>query len=104
MARGEVNPDAVGPLADAAAELEQVQPQGVELVGGGGRVGEPATQGVEQPIGGGMEQEAEGVRPEAMVAEPVCLERVLQVLDPVLRGSSRHVPIVQGAGCEAAGG
>jgi hypothetical protein len=44
MTAREVEPDAIGLLADAATDLEQGEAQRVELVDGGGGTGEPAAR------------------------------------------------------------
>src|SRR6187200_2701792 len=51
MAGGEGEADGVGEFADASADLEEMEAEGVELVGGGLGRGEPATEGVEEPEG-----------------------------------------------------
>ena len=60
--------------------------------------------GVEQPVGGGMQQQAEGVGPEAVVAEAVGRKRVLEVFDPVLGIAAIDVVVVEGEGRVVPGG
>ena len=84
MAGGEGEADGVGEFADPAADLEELEPEGVELVGGGLGGGEPTAEGVEEPEDGGVEEEAKGVGPEAMVREAVAGQGVLEILDAVL--------------------
>lgn len=49
-------------LADPAADLDETDPQGVQLEAGDASLHEFAAQRVEQPVGGGMKQEAELIR------------------------------------------
>ena len=102
--QAEVRAVAVGHLAHPAGDLEEPQAEGVELeacrVGGH----QPAAEGVQQPEGRGVQQQAEGVGPEAVVAEAVRLERVLEVLDPVLGLPAVDVPVVDGQRLLGAGG
>ena len=58
-------------LADPAADLDEAEAEGVELEACGLGCEEPAAELVEQPVGGGVQQQAEGVGPEAMVAEAI---------------------------------
>jgi hypothetical protein len=95
VAGGEVEADAGRELADAAGDLDQAQAQGVELNVGGRGAGEPAAEGVQEPEGGGVQDDAEGVGPEAAVAEAVGGERVLPVLYPVLGRAAGDVPVVE---------
>jgi hypothetical protein len=71
MARGQPKPDAVPELPDPAADLEQVQSQGVQLRRWGGQRHQPAAQRVQQPVGGGMQHQPKLVGPEAMIAEVI---------------------------------
>jgi len=84
VAGGEGEADGVGEFADASADLEEAEPEGVELVGGSLGRGKPATEGVEEPEGSSVQQQSEGVGPEAMVREAVAGQGVLEVLDAVL--------------------
>ena len=72
-------------LADPAADLDEAQAEGVELHARGSGLQQEPAQGVEQPVGGGMQQQAELVGPEAMAAEAIGEAGVLEVLDPQLR-------------------
>src|SRR5579884_1779964 len=96
VAAREVERNAAGELLHGAAHLEQPQPQRVELHPGHAGGGEPAAQGIEEPVGGGVQQQAKLVGPEAMVAEAVGEAGVLQVLDPALDRAPVDVPIVEG--------
>ena len=51
----------------AAADLEQTAPEGIQLQGGLAPRLQPAAQGVEQPVGGRMQEQAELVGPEAVL-------------------------------------
>ena len=69
MAAGEVEAHAGGQFADTTADLEQAQAQRVEVERRVALAAEPPPQGVEEPVGGGMQDEAELVGPEAVVAQ-----------------------------------
>src|SRR6266511_529326 len=73
VAAGEAEADAGRALVDTPADLEQGEPQGLELPPGGPGGDQPAAQGVEQPVGGGVQQEAALVGPATMAAEAVAV-------------------------------
>ena len=104
MMGGEGEADGCGELADASADLEQAEPQGIELQAWQAEAGEPASEGVEQPVGGGMEQQAELVGPEAMATETIGEAGELEVADPLLGGAARDVEVVDGERVVGAGG
>jgi hypothetical protein len=56
-------------FTDPATALDSAKAQGIELVAGSPGRDEPAAEQVEQPEGGGVGQAAEGVGPEAMIAD-----------------------------------
>ena len=85
----------VGAFAYPAADLDDAEAEGVELEGGNLGLEQPASELIEEPVGGRVEQKAESVGPEAMIAEAVSVEGVLEVLDPVLRLAAVDVPVVQ---------
>jgi hypothetical protein len=85
----------IGAFAHPAADLDQAQAQRIELQGSDLGDGQTAAQVVQQPVRRGGEQEPEGVRPEPMVAQPVGMQSVLEVFDPVLRLAPVDVPVVQ---------
>src|SRR5215212_1147992 len=85
-----------GAFANPAADLDEAEAEGIELQASGLGCEEPATELIEQPVGGGVQEQAEGVGPEAVVAEAVGAEGVLEVLDPVLRLAAVDVPVVEG--------
>src|SRR5215207_6195872 len=95
--------DAIAPLGYAATDLEQTEPQRVQLHPLD-LAPEPAAQSIEQPIGGRMQQEPELVGPEAVVAETVGEAGALQVLDGVLAVAAGDVPGVEDLGRVGAGG
>jgi len=68
VAAGEVEADARGQFTDTPADLEQAQAQRVELERRVALAAEPAAQRVKEPVGGGMQEQAELVGPEAVVA------------------------------------
>src|SRR5919204_2791977 len=104
VAAGQVEAHVQGELADTAADLEQAQPEGVELQVGVATRAEPAAQGVEQPVDGGVQDQPKLVGPEAVVAQTVGVAGALQVFNPEFGLASVNVPIVEGFGVVRAGG
>ena len=101
--RGEVDADARGPLDDAGADLEQAFPEGREL-GPGERP--PSrhgiAQGEHQPVGRGVQDEAELVGDRALAGGPVGGELALVQLDEVLGLAAGAVDIfIEMAGVSA---
>src|SRR5262245_37838492 len=102
--RGEGEADACGELADASADLEEAEPEGIELEAWDTESGQPAAEGVEEPVGGGVEEESELVGPEAVAGEAVGEAGELEVADPLLGGAAGDVEVVDGEGVVVAGG
>ena len=96
MARGQAQPDAIAELVDPTPDFEHLQPQGVQLHARHPHGPQPATQRIEQPVGGAMEQEPELIRGEAVVAEPVGTAGHLEIFDRILPVTASHVPGVEG--------
>ena len=60
MTGSQPQPDPIAQLADATADLEEAQPEGVNLHGAARAVlDQPVSQRIEQPVGRGMQQAAE---------------------------------------------
>ena len=95
MMLGEVQPDLGEELPDPAADLEEAQPEGVELHAGHAAPDQPAAQGIEQPVGGGVQEQPELVGPEAVAAEAIGEAGVLEILDPQLRFAPIDIPVVE---------
>src|SRR5207248_4873327 len=98
MAAGQMESEAARQFADASADLEQAQAQGVELEVGGRTeaLDQPVAKGMQQPVGSGMQQQPELVGPEAVVVQVIGLQRILEILDPVLGLTAIDVPVVDG--------
>jgi hypothetical protein len=79
-------------LPDPAADLDQAQPRRVQLHPRNFEFGQPTADRVEQPAGRPVQQEAELVGPEPVVAQAVGEAGPLEVLDPVLRLAPVGVP------------
>src|SRR5262249_59635184 len=77
------------------ANLEHAQGEGAERQTGHAHLSEPAPEGIEQPVGGGMQQQAKLVGPEAMAAEAIGKAAVLEVVDPLLGFAAAHIPVVE---------
>src|ERR687884_309605 len=104
VAAGQMEARSCSELADAATDLEQAQTQGVELETRMATGGEPAAQRVQQPVDGGVQEEAELVGPEAVVAQAGGEARALEVLYPQLGLAPVHVPVIQRLRLVRAGG
>ena len=103
--RSEVDVDAGGPLDDAGSDLEQARPEGTEL-GPGER--HPSrhgiAQGEHQPVGRGVQDEAELVGDRALAGGPVGGELALVQLDEVLGLAAGAVDIFIEMAAPAASG
>src|SRR5437763_1574123 len=95
MAASQVQPDAREQFADAAPDLEQAQPQGVELHERVPPGTEPAPQGIEQPVRRGVQEQAKLVGPEAAVTQAIGYTGALQLSDPEFGFATGHVEIVE---------
>jgi hypothetical protein len=71
-------------MLDATTDLEQVQPQRIQLHASDAHRRKPATHRVQEPVVSRVEHEPELVGPEAVVAQPIGEARGFQILDPVL--------------------
>src|SRR5579859_5184488 len=96
MTAGEMQADAGEEFTHPATDLEQAQAQGVELERRIALRGEPAAQRIEQPVGGGMEQQPELVGPEAAITEAIGDAGALEVFDPQFGCAAINIPIVEG--------
>ncbi len=77
MAGGEAQADPVVQLGDTATDLAQTQAQRVHQHRCDAHGHQPAAQRVQEPLGRGVEQQAERVGPEAVITEPVAEAGVL---------------------------
>jgi hypothetical protein len=64
MAAGQVQADHVKPLADPAPDLEEPQAQGAELEVRDVTPRQPAPQGIQEPVGGAVQKQAELIGPK----------------------------------------
>src|SRR6266849_1321869 len=78
-----MNVDTTGGLTDARADFEQTSTQGFDL-GRAPGLRQLQTEQVDQVVGGGVQEETEGVGQEAVTAEAVGAEAILEFLDTVL--------------------
>lgn len=93
MTGGEAEANPLPPLPDVATDFEQ--PQGVELQAFDLARDQPAAEGVEQPVGCRMQQQAELVGPEAVAAQAVGKAGPFQILDRVLAVAAGDVPGIE---------
>ena len=82
-AAGEMEADAAGGAADASADFEELGAESFDL-GGAPRLGQLQTKEVDQVVGGGVQEQAEGVGQKAVTAQAVGAKAVLELLDAVL--------------------
>jgi hypothetical protein len=78
---GEVEGDGVKAVTDPTADLDQTQPKGRKLQMGDVQASQPAANGVQEPVGAGVEEQAELIGPEPMATEPISEATLLEVLD-----------------------
>ena len=91
-------------FADLAADLYDAEAEGVELETGGRGCEQPAAELIEQPGGGGVQEQTGGVGPETVIAEAVGCTRVLEGLDSVLHLAPVDVVVVEGPRIVGPGG
>jgi hypothetical protein len=84
---GQVQHDPPGRDGDAGAQLEEPLAERPHLAGGAGGAGQMAAELLEQDVGRGREEHAEGIRPEPGATRAVQAEAVVELLDPILRVS-----------------
>jgi hypothetical protein len=89
-----VDPDAAAGLPDAGPDLQEFEPQGVDLGGGHFHTLEVVPQQPEQAVGRGVEEQPELVGQEAMATQAVGLEFQLQLLDAVFHVAPEHLKVV----------
>jgi len=82
-AGGEVNANAASRLTNASADFEEVGAQSFDL-GRTPRLRQLLTEEVDQVVGGGVQQQAEGVGQETVAAQTVSAKAILELLDAVL--------------------
>jgi hypothetical protein len=83
ISRGQVDPDAAAGLPDADLDLQELEPQGVDLRRGQFRVLEVVPQRPKQAIGRGVQEQTELVGQKAVTTQAVGLELQFQLFDPV---------------------
>ena len=92
QAAGKRDADPCRRLGDASCDLEQAQPQGGELGGGERlRLGDGVAHRQHEPVGGGVQHEADLVGERGSAAGAVRRELALMELDQVFRLSARAV-------------
>src|SRR6266702_4265187 len=82
-AGGEVNVDAASGLTNAGADFEELGAQSFDLCRTP-RLRQLLTEEVDQVVGGGMQQQAEGVGQETVATQTVGAKAILELLDAVL--------------------
>ena len=92
MTGGEAQTKAIGQRPDAATNREPAQAQRVHLHARHLPLAQPPQQGLQQPVGGRMQQQAARVGAEAMVAQTVGAAGDFAIRDPVLARAARDLP------------
>src|SRR5215210_1179032 len=95
MAGGQMQTHLRHQLSDPPADLDQTDPEGVQLHPNRSTPEELPSQSVHQPVGRGMQQEPELVGYEPMATQAIRLHVHLEVLYPVLCFSSAGVELVK---------
>src|ERR671923_2625380 len=91
--------DAAQVPADPAADLEELEPQRVELHPSDVEPGEPAAERGQEPVDGDMQEQPEVVGTEGVVAQAIGKAAGFEVLDPELGSTAPlDIPGVQGLG------
>jgi hypothetical protein len=82
--------------ADPAANLDEAQAQRVEVQPGGACRQQRPSQGIEQPVGRRMEEQAKLLGPEAVAAETIGKAGAFEVADPLFGQATVDLPVVEG--------
>lgn len=90
--------DVGGKVADPATDLDQAQAQCLQGQPLGSRGHQPAADGVEQGVSGGMQAQADLGGQEAVAGEAVGKAGELQILDPVLALAPGGGPAIERVG------
>ena len=83
-ARGQMNPDAARGLTDASADFEEPGAQSFDLYRAPRLRQLQKTKQIDQIVGEGMQQQAEGVGQKAVAAQAIGAETVLEFFDAIL--------------------
>ena len=104
MAAGEVEADVGGPCAHASTDLEQAHAERVKLQVWLAADDKPAAQRSAEPVDGRVQEQAELIGPEAVVAQALGAAGPLHILAPEFRGAAREGEGVEGCGLIRTGG
>src|SRR5947209_15036396 len=81
VAAGQVERDDLQAPTDPATDLDEPEPEGRELQVRSLQPRQPAADGIQEPVGCRMEQEAELIGPEPVAAQAVGEAAVVEILD-----------------------
>src|SRR5215210_271262 len=95
MPRGQIQPYLREEFPDPASDLDETEPQGVQLHPPPSACHQLPPQSVHQPVGASVQKQSELVGDEPMAAQTVRLYVELEVLDPVLALSPSGVELVK---------
>jgi hypothetical protein len=85
MAARQMEKDRAAVLPNPTADLAEAEAQGAELEVGHVELSQPAADGVEQPGGGAVQQEAKLGGPERVAAQAIGAAALLEILDAEFR-------------------
>src|SRR5260221_12006180 len=95
MTARQMEGESVRLLAHPATDLDEAEPQGVELQAGPTGPDEQAAGRVEPPVGGGVPQQADLVGPEGRAAQAIGEPSTPEAPEPPLRPAPRHDAVRQ---------
>jgi len=84
-----------GPLGNAGTDLEHLEPHGLQPQGRHAGLVKLGAQDVQQPVRGHGEEQTELVGPEVMAAQAGGMTGGFELIDPLLRLTALHVPIIE---------
>jgi hypothetical protein len=95
MARSQMQPHLRHQLPYPATDLDETKPQGVQLHPPRATFDQLSPQSIHQPVGCGVQEQAELVGYETVAAQAIRFHVELEVLDPVLCLSSPGVELLE---------
>src|SRR5918994_2232322 len=104
MTRSQMQADLCHQLPYPATDLDETKPEGVQLHSARAAFDQLPPQSIHQPVGRGVQEQAELVGYETLAAQAICFHVELEVLDPVLCLSSPSVELVESVRLIISGG
>jgi hypothetical protein len=94
ITRCQVHSYAAAGIPDAGPDLQELQPQGIDLSSFQIRALQVPTQQPEQAVGGGVQEQAELIVQKTVAAQAVGLDLQLQFFNAVFHVAPQHVDLV----------